>query len=77
MKKPLSDAGMQMPSRRATLEEERVRQAEERVTDEKARIKDLAAKILRLRALREAKNAVQSEVPGGVVGKNLPKKRNR
>ena len=47
------------------------------MTDEKARIKDLAAKILRLRALREAKNAVQSEVPGGVVGKNRPKKRNR
>ena len=48
-------------ARKAFLADERTREAEQRVADEEKRKADLSAKTVRLRALREARDAAHRE----------------
>ena len=48
-------------AQKAFLADERTRAAEQRVTDEEKRKADLSAKTVRLRALREARDAAHRE----------------
>jgi len=50
-----------MKAQKAFLADERTRAAEQRVADEEKRKADLSAKTVRLRALREARDAAHRE----------------
>ena len=50
-----------MKAQKAFLTDERTRAAEQRVADEEKRKADLSAKTVRLRALREARDAAHRE----------------